>query len=284
VNLWVVPSNDPSKAERLPTGNVSFYSSAGNNITWTPDDRIVFVSTEGGNPHIWTIKPDGSERKQLTANDAMNFSPVVSPDGKYIVFTVWRGGRKNLWRMNVDGSNPVPLTSGISETSPSITPDSRWVIFIAPGDAKPTLWKVSIDRGTPTQVTDHVVTMGVVYPDGKLIALSYPESADPSAPPNRIAVMPFDGGPIMKTFNIAASGTVTSILQWSNDGKSVLFSVNANNVSNVWSQTLDGGPPMQVTDFKEMLITGFSWSRDGKQLAATRGNLLRDAVLIRDTK
>jgi hypothetical protein len=39
-----------------------------------------------------------------------------------------------------------------------------------------------------------------------------------------------------------------------------------------------------VTDFKEMLITSFSWSRDGKQLATTRGNLLRDAVLIRDIK
>ena len=284
VNLWVVPTNDPSKAERLPTGNVNFYSSAGNNITWTPDDHIVFVSTEGGNPHIWTIKPDGSERKQLTANDAMNFSPVVSPDGNHIVFTVWRGGRKNLWRMNVDGSNPVQLTSGISETSPSITPDGRWVIFIAPGNAKPTLWKVSIDGGTPTQITDHVVTMGVVSPDGQSIAFSYPESADPSAPPNRIAVMSFDGGPIQKTFNIAASGTVTSILQWANDGNSVLFSVNSNNVSNVWSQSLDGGPPKQVTDFKEMLITGFSWSRDGKQLATTRGNLFRDAVLIRDTK
>jgi Tol biopolymer transport system component len=284
VNLWVVPSNDASKAERLPTGNVSFYSSAGNNVTWTPDDRIVFVSTEGGNPHIWMIKPDGSERKQLTANDGMNFAPTVSPDGKYIVYTVVRGGRKNLWRMNLDGSNPVQLTSGVSESSPSITPDSRWVIFVAPSDAKPTLWKVSIDGGTPTQITDHVVTMGVVSPDGKLIAFSYPESVDPSAPPNRIAIMPFEGGPLQKTFSITASGTVTPILRWSNDSKSVLFSVNANNVSNIWSQSLDGGPPKQVTDFKEMLITGFSWSRDGKQLAATRGNLLRDAVLIRDTK
>jgi Tol biopolymer transport system component len=75
-----------------------------------------------------------------------------------------------------------------------------------------------------------------------------------------------------------------SILQWSPDGKSLLYSVNSNNVSNVWNQPLDGGPAKQVTDFKEMLITSFSWSRDGKQLATTRGNLLRDAVLIRDIK
>jgi tricorn protease-like protein len=60
--------------------------------------------------------------------------------------------------------------------------------------------------------------------------------------------------------------------------------VNANNVSNIWSQSIEGGPPKQVTDFKELLITGFSWSRDGKQLACTRGTLVRDAVLITDLK
>jgi serine/threonine protein kinase/Tol biopolymer transport system component len=284
VNLWIVPSNDPSKAQRLPTGNVNFYSSSGNNVTWTPEGSIVFVSNEGGKPNIWFIKPDGSERKQLTANDGVNFSPIVSPDGKYIVYSVWRDGKRNLWRMNVDGRNPVQLTSGVSDSFPSISPDNRWVIYVAPHNAKPTLWKVSIDGGTPVMVSDHVVTMAVVSPDGKFIAYSYPESADPTAPPNRIAIMPFDGGPALKTFNISASGTVLSILQWSHDGKSLLFSVNSNNVSNVWSQPLDGGPPKQVTDFKEMLITSFSWSRDGKQLATTRGNLLRDAVLIRDIK
>ena len=284
VNLWIVPSNDPSKAERLPTGNVSFYSSSGNNISWTPEGSIVFVSNEGGNPNIWTIKPDGSERKQLTANGAVNFSPVVSSDGKYIVYTVWREGKKNLWRMNVDGSNPVQLTSGVSESFPYLTPDNRWVIYVAPSEAKPTLWKVSIDGGTPVQITNHVVTMGVVSPDGKSIAYSYPESRDPTAPPNRLAIMSFDGGPVQKTFSMPASGTVLSIMQWSRDGKSILYTVNTNNVSNVWSQPLDGGPAKQVTDFKDMLITGFSWSRDGKQLAATRGNLLRDAVLIQDRK
>src|SRR5215213_6563280 len=31
--------------------------------------------------------------------------------------------------------------------------------------------------------------------------------------------------------------------------------------------------PEGVTDFKDMLITGFAWSGDGKQLACTRGTL-----------
>jgi hypothetical protein len=31
-------------------------------------------------------------------------------------------------------------------------------------------------------------------------------------------------------------------------------------------------------------MTGFAWSRDGKQLACTRGILQRDAVLIANVK
>jgi serine/threonine protein kinase len=284
VNLWIVHDAVASKASRLPTGNVSFYSSAGNNISWTADDRIVFVSNEGGNPHIWITKPDGSERKQLTANDASNFSPVVTPDGRYIVYSVWRGDRRNLWRMNLDGSNPVQLTSGLVDSFPSVTPDSRWVIYSAPSGPKPTLWKVSIDGGTPAQVSDHVATMGAVSPDGKWIAFLYPESQDMLAPPNKIAVIPFDGPGEPRTFSIPSSGTVLTILRWARDGKSVLYTNTASNVTNIWSQPVDGGPAKQVTDFTEMLITGFDWSRDGRQLACTRGNLVRDAVLIRDAK
>ena len=284
VNLWVAPEGDAAKAVRLPTGNVSFYASTGNSVAWTRDGRIVFVTTEGGNADIWVADTDGNNRKQLTTNAAMNFSPVVSADDSYIVFISWRDGKRNIWRMNLDGSNPIHLTSGLSDGFPALSPDGRWVVYTAFDGAKPRLWKVSIDGGAPVQITDHVATAAVVSPDGRWIAYTYPESTDPLAPPNRIALMPFDGGPNTRTFNVTPSGTVLTLLHWALDGKSILYTVNSNNVSNIWSQPIDGGPPKQVTDFKDMLMTGFAWSRDGKQLACTRGTLMRDAILISDLK
>ena len=124
--------------------------------------------------------------------------------------------------------------------------------------------------------------MGVMSPDGKLIAYTYPESVDPTAPPNRLVIITADGSQIVKTFEVQASGTVLSMMNWSRDGKSIIYTVSASNISNLWSQPVDGGPPKQITDFKEMLITSFAWSPDGKRLACTRGNLMRDAVLIQD--
>ena len=283
VNLWIVPDGDTEKAYRLPTGNVSFYSSPANNATWTNDGRIVFVSGEGGNPNIWITSPeDNSERKQLTANGAFNFSPAATPDGKYIVFNVWRDGKKTLWRMNLDGSNPMQLTFGIVDSFPSITPDSRSVIYVAPFDSKPTLWKVSIDGGTPVRIMDHIASLGVPSPDGKMIAYTYPESYDPTAPPNRLAIMTADGTETLKTFDVKTSGTALQIINWSPDSKAIVYTVTANNLTNLWSQPIDGGPAKQVTHFKDLLITSFAFSRDGKRLACTRGSSIRDVVLIED--
>ena len=284
VNLWVVPEGRSANAVRLPTGNVTFYSSSGNNVAWTPDGKIVFVSNEGGVADIWLADPDGSNRKQLTANGAVNVTPLVTKDGRYVVFTSIRQNQRNIWRMNVDGSNPVRLTSGLSEGFPSLSPDGRWVVYTGYDGVRSALWRVSIDGGTPVQITDHVATAATVSPDGRWIAFTYTEAADLFAPVNRLAIIPFEGGSDIKVFSIAASGSVLTLAQWAPDGKSVHYTVNTNNVSNIWSQPIEGGPPKQVTDFKDMLMTGFAWSSDGKQLACTRGTLLRDAILISDSK
>ena len=281
VNLWVVPDGDVKKAVRLPTGNVSsFFASTGSNVAWAPDGRIVYVSNEGGNADVWIANPDGSNRKQLTAGSTTDVSPVVTADGRYVVFVSWETNKRSVWRMNIDGSNPLRLTSGLAEAFPSLSPDGRWVVYSAIDGPKPTLWRVSIDGGTPVRITDHTAATSAISPDGRWIAFSYPESLDPFAPPNRIAIIPFEGGPIEKTFEVPAIGTVLSVTQWSHDGKSIFYSVTSSNVTNIWSQPVDGGPAKQVTDFKDLLMTGFAWSHDGKQLACTRGSLLRDAILV----
>jgi len=285
MNLWVVPEGDAAKAIRLPTGNVSIlYSRSANNVSWVPDGRIAYVSNESGSADIWLADAEGGNRKQLTANGGMNLSPAASSDGKYVVFVSMQNDKKNVWRVNIDGRNSVRLTSGLMDSLPSVSPDSRWVVYTALDGVKPTLWKVSIDGGSPVQVTDHVAATSSVSPDGRFIAYTYPESYDPFAPPNRVAIIPFEGGATVKTFNIPDSGVVLTVVQWAADSKSIFYTVSRNNVTNIWSQSLDGGPPKQVTDFKDLLITGYAWSRDGKQLVCTRGTRLRDAILITDLK
>ena len=51
---------------------------------------------------------------------------------------------------------------------------------------------------------------------------------------------------------------------------------------NIWNQPLDGGLPKPVTSFKSLWVYGYAPSRDGKQIALSRGDQYQDIVLIKD--
>jgi hypothetical protein len=52
-------------------------------------------------------------------------------------------------------------------------------------------------------------------------------------------------------------------------------------ISNLWEQKLTGGAKKQITNFQSGLIFDFFWSRDGKQLALTRGLTRQTALACR---
>ncbi len=100
----------------------------------------------------------------------------------------------------------------------------------------------------------------------------------------RVALLPIEGGKPTKFFDLPRSVSLPSPVHWSPDGRSLLYVDTRNGVSNLWSQPLDGGQPKQLTDFKSELIGDFSWSRDGRQLALTRGTVTNDALMISNFK
>jgi eukaryotic-like serine/threonine-protein kinase len=283
LTLWQVPGGDATRAIQLPIGNVGWAASYGNTVAWTPDGRIVFSAADGTDFNLWIADADGQNRKALTANVGRNSAAVVSPDGNYVVFSSSRGGPLNIWRMNIDGSNLKQLTRGVAESHPSISPDGRWVVYTSQGTSRPTIWKVSIEGGEMVELTHRVSSQPVFSPDGKFVAYLYPDAPDPLAPSNRIAIISADGGEPLSTFVFQPPGTIQTTLQWSVDGKSLLYTGNTNNVTNIWSQSIDGGAPKQITDFKDSFMTGFAWSRDGK-LVCSRGIFNRDAVIVSEAK
>jgi serine/threonine protein kinase/Tol biopolymer transport system component len=284
VSVWTALDGDAAKAVQLPVGNVGSFSALGNSLAWTPTGQIVFASVDGNEINLWIADANGSNRRPFTANAGINVNPVITSDGRYLVFSSTRTGHPNIWRMLIDGSNPKQLTDGPGDSRPAVSPDGKWVIYSRLAATRPTLWKVSIDGGESIEVTRRPATNPVISPDGKLLAFLYTDSPDPLTPANRIAIMPFDGGEPIKTFEFQPATTVVTIAQWSNDGKSILYTTNTNNVTNIWAQPIEGGPPKQITDFKELYMTGFAWSPDGKQLACSRSNYTRDAVVVTETK
>jgi TolB protein len=274
VNIWIAPNGDLSRIKQITSG-------AGRQdglgvLVWTPDGKIVYLSNAGGAPHVWMMEADGTGQKQLSFNNVANMHPAVSPDGKHIVWIASPKGVRNIWRMDSDGGNPKQLTNGDGEWNPKYSPDGKWLVYGTMGNL---LWKVPVDGGSPVQLTGGRSWLPSISPDGKMIAFNL---LDDAIGQWKIAIMPFAGGPPIKVLDIL--GGNYRRINWTPDSRAVAFPIYRDGVSNIWAQPLEGGPPRQLTHFRDGLIFDFAWSRDGKQLALSRGLINSDVMLIKNFK
>jgi serine/threonine protein kinase/Tol biopolymer transport system component len=268
-NVWVVPGGATSLARRLTIEAGKDEGLEG--LSWTPDGRIVYSARATGRWDLWIINQDGTNNRQLTFNAGANF-PSVTSDGRYIVFASDRAGSQNIWRMDLDGGNLKQLTNSAGIAGyPNSSPDGQWVVYHI-NDEK-TIWKVPIDGGTAIQLTHEYSQRPSFSPDGKSVLCKY-EDASP-----KIAVIPSAGGPPARLLDLPDVAQ-SNFMRWTVDGRGVVFVISRDPVNNLWSQSLDGGPPKQLTSFSSDRIFKFDWSRDGKLLALARGHEGSDVVLI----
>jgi Tol biopolymer transport system component len=274
--VWVAPEGDAGRARQITSGHGASHDYWG--FSWTPDGRIVYVSTLSGNQDIWVMNADGSGQKQLTFDRSADFDPTVSPDGRRVVFVSERSGRNKLWRIDIDGGNPTPLTRGAAvDFLPNYSPDGRWVVYSSDDTRATGLWKIPAGGGEPSRLTSKLAVWPSVSPDSRLVACWHIDEQKKSI---ALAVVPLAGGEPVKAFEVSPSANTWAEIRWTPDGRGLTYVDAPDGVGNVWLQPLAGGPPRRLTDFKSDRIFRFDWSRDGKQLVCSRGGETNDVVLI----
>ena len=111
---------------------------------------LVYTSLASGDLDLWTMRPDGSHKKQITTTTGYDGGPAMSRDGKKIV---WRANHpktpedmaryKSLLAANqttpmkmelvvsdADGRDPHTITSfGCASFAPTFTPDGKRILF-----------------------------------------------------------------------------------------------------------------------------------------------------------
>ena len=102
--------------------------------------------------------------------------------------------------------------------------------------------------------------------------------------PFRSAIASIDGGEPTKTFPLTETST-TAVMRWTPDGHSLVYADwSKSGVGNLFAQSISGGEPKKLTDFKSELIFNFDYSRDGKQIAFSRGTNASDVLLYTNIK
>jgi hypothetical protein len=144
---------------------------------------------------------------------------------------------------------------------------------------------VPLEGGSPQYLGnglgDLVANTIDVSPDGKYLVYPYTQFGRVPSEGWKLAVIPVNGGPPVRQFAVPSEAGGVRV-RWSASGKSLLYVVTQDGISNLWEQPLSGGKPKQLTHFTSGQIFDFNWTLDRTRLLLTRGRENRDAVLLTD--
>ncbi len=114
---------------------------------WAPaGDRIVYQRHDGEGWELWTMKPDGSGKTQVTSGEGDKTDASFSPDGARIVYSMDPEDDADLYAIPVSGGEPVRITRAPAyDGAPSWSPDGKRIAFESCPQSDP-------DESTGTQI------------------------------------------------------------------------------------------------------------------------------------
>ncbi len=162
-------------------------------------NRLIYTSMESGDLDLWSMKPDGSGKKQLTTKRGYDGGAVFSRDGKKIV---WRANhpatpegmarydallkenltapmKMELWVSDADGGNAKQITkNNCANFAPTFTPDGKKIVFSSNQhkcDGRDfELYMVNLDGSGQEQITNFggFSSFPEFSPDGRKLVFS----------------------------------------------------------------------------------------------------------------
>lgn len=297
-HIWVADA-DGGRARQFTRGEHSASSPA-----FSPDGRhLAFTTSRSGSNQVWIIPLDGGEAEQLTEADPGVGSFAWSPDGSRVAYTMtdpesdeqkaavrekrdvivvdqdFRNAHLYVLPVarNGEGERPVTrLTSGdFHVTSFSWAPDGARIAFAHAPDPRINTGRLAgdiswVELAGPT-VTPLVTGAGVdtnpsVSPDGRQVAYVSTGSQIEPVGLGDIYVVAAEGGTPRKLADTPDRSA--SILGWSGDGASVLFTESVRTERHVFALPASGGAPRALTSGAGV-VGSPSFSLDGRHMAFT---------------
>ena len=219
---------------------------------------------------IWIVPTDGSAARKFTSGPR-DSSPRWSPDGKRLAFirSAEKDGRPQapqIYLLSLDGGEAQQLTDvPRGAAGLSWSPDGKTLAFVTTEDSteKPA-------NGAEAKAPEHVSDVKVIN------RTTYRSNGSGYGNPNThvhiwsVAVTP---GTISKAKQLTKGSWDEGSPTWSRDGKRIYFVARRirepyyeAGQTDLYSIAADGGDEQKVVTFNGQM-RGFSFSRDGKQIA-----------------
>ena len=145
------------------------------------------------------------------------------------------------------------------------------------------IWKVPMEGGSPTRIVDGFTIQAMPSPDGKWLGCWWNDGQQGSR--WALSVISLETGKQVQRIDVPPSVEVQwdKKLRWTPDSRSLIYVDGRGGIENLMAQSIDGGPPKQITNYAEAKIFSYDWSKDGG-VVTSRGVITTDVVLIGDAK
>ena len=273
---YTISVGPPSQAD----GGTLFSTnkSDGLGLAWLPDGRLL---SQDSRSRFWLTATDGKDRVMAfdARGDVWSGDFSICGGASFMVLARMSGG---IWRVDTTGKDFQAVSRSKLDLHPDCSPDGNWIVYSSGSEKGFSLTKVSVSGGSPENLSERPFprVVGRYSPDGKKVGLLMAEG-EPSNMHTKLAVMDSRTGSVERTFEIPSGGLPANVrggLRWTSDGQELTFPLVLAGTTNLWIQSVSGGPPRQLTHSGH--IVSFAWSPDGKRLAVTRATTSSDLVLF----
>jgi len=202
--------------------------------------RLLLITQASEKYQIWTMKPDGSEQRQLIEEQKMIESARWSPREDAIYYFRSEGDTTDLLKLSISGQSTEfsVLESGLeADEYFTLSADGSQLAYTR-GHGFSNLWLAELPvHGATAKVPEKPLTSGTmsyddpsISPDSRWVAFSAR---------GNIYKMAIDGGqPVQLTFFDKVKSRSPA---WSPDGQRIAFICDQGGTSKVWVVNADGG-------------------------------------------
>lgn len=282
-NLFVANAENLNEQKQITSGNTNRHGLL--SLVWADDQRIVFATqneTEAVE-NLWVIDSEGRSSKQITRETGFSAN-TPSSDGKFAYYNINRNRAANINKVSLNGESVSEVTNESigNRRSPQVTADGNWMYYV--------LLDVSggkIMRRNLSEQKEEVFLENGNVQCGIFLALSPDEKhlACFNSRPNQnlsekysaeIAVISTED----KSVKFMQVDGNRFPLRFAPDSKSLEFTNNLDTGIQILRQGFDEPESKVILQMPQNYIFNFAWSKNGKQLALSRGQRLQDAVLL----
>ncbi len=216
--------------------------------------KIVFRSTQDGNPELYIMDSDGSNQTRLTYSSDFDDRPRISSDGQKIV---WEISLHKINTMNIDGTGQEEIVDSEDfVVRPTWSTDGTKISFRNNDE----IVTMNPDGSNISEITNGYVGQGrhSWSPDGSKIVFD----GSMGGSGTQIYVMNSDGSNIQALTNVPAFNGRPS---WSPDGLKIIFDSSRFGKHDIFVMNSDGSNQTRLT-FDPEHDTSAKFSPDGTKI------------------